>query len=351
MWEESRVEGSFFLKATDLCIGYSSNRGKRVIAHSLDLELQKGELVCLVGPNGVGKSTLVRTLGGVQPCLEGKLLLGGKEIHHLTSLERARKIGLVLTDRVELEGFSVFDVVALGRFPHTDWKGVLHKRDRLAVWEALEMAGVLDLGERTISQLSDGERQKVMIARALAQEAEMIVLDEPTSFLDLLKKVEVITILRKLAWEENKAVLMALHDIPLSLQFADLIWLFRPDQGILAGTPEELVLSGSIVDTFSSRENVFDPLTGTYPVKPADKIPLYLKGSGSAAFWTGKALERQGIFQGVEWKDDPCGVSLEVLQKQDSMEWVLSFKEKEARFVSLYQLLKHLKSISSTLGA
>ncbi|MBN1334008.1 MAG: ABC transporter ATP-binding protein [Synergistales bacterium] len=345
------MAGSPVLKAIDLGIGYASKKGNRVIARSLDLELQKGELVCLVGPNGVGKSTLVRTLAGVQPCLEGKVLVGEKEIHHLASLERARKIGLVLTDSVEMEGFSVFDVVALGRFPHTDWRGILDKRDHLAVWEALELVGALDLGERKLSQLSDGERQKVMIARALAQEAEMIILDEPTSFLDLLRKVEVLNILRSLAWEQNKAVLMALHEIPLSLQFADLVWLFRPGEGILAGTPEELVLSGRIVETFSSPEHVFDPLSGTYPAKATDSIPLYLKGSGPPALWTVKALERQGIFQAVEWKDDPSGVYVEVLQRKDSIEWVLSVKGEKETFISLYQLLKHLKVISSNLQA
>ena len=314
MWGGNKMAGSPVLKAIDLGIGYASKKGNRVIARSLDLELQKGELVCLVGPNGVGKSTLVRTLAGVQPCLEGKVLVGEKEIHHLASLERARKIGLVLTDSVEMEGFSVFDVVALGRFPHTDWRGILDKRDYLAVGEALELVGALDLGERKISQLSDGERQKVMIARALAQEAEMIILDEPTSFLDLLRKVEVLNILRSLAWEQNKAVLMALHEIPLSLQFADLVWLFRPGGRDPCGYPlKNLSFQAASLKTFSSPEHVFDPLSGTYPAKTMDSIPLYLKGSGPPALWTVKALQRQGIFQAVEWKDDPfrriCGSS------------------------------------------
>jgi len=347
MWEANKMAGLPVLRSVGLNIGYPSKKGDRVIAGSLDLELKKGELLCLVGPNGVGKSTLVRTLAGVQPGLKGDVLVGGKKIGDLSALERARKIGLVLTDRVELEGFSVFDMVALGRFPHTDWKGILDKKDRQAVYEALELVGGLDLQQRKISQLSDGERQKVMIARALAQEAEMILLDEPTSFLDLLRKVEVLHILRTLAGEQGKAILLALHDIPLALQFADLIWLFRKEGTIIEGAPEDLVLSGSLVDTFSSREHVFDPLSGTYPVKNGERIPLYLKGSGDALLWTGKALERQGIFRAVSWETGSQGWLVEVIEEKGKPAWIFSAEGTSETFSSIYHLLDRLRNIAS----
>lgn len=339
------MKEELLLRTEDLNIGYKKgSKVQSVIATGLNLEIFRGELVCLVGPNGVGKSTLLRTIAGLHDPLEGRVFLKERDIRAISSIEMARIQGLVLTEKIEMEGFNVFDMVALGRFPYTDWKGSLKGEDFRIIAESIQMVRGEDLAERKINELSDGERQKVMIARALAQEPELILLDEPTSFLDLLRKVEIVRIMRDLARKQNKAVVMALHDIPLALQYADRLWLFEQTGTIRDGAPEDLVLSGKIVETFSSDPFVFDPVTGSYPFYGEQNKLIMFKGAGLTGLWTRKALEKEGYSVTDQYLS---GVpSLEITDSNNSPQWLLSQGSENESYSCIYDMLRGLRNYS-----
>jgi len=325
MLEDRSSAMKVLLETRDLDIGYRNRKKISRVASGLRLQVKTGELICLAGQNGAGKSTLLRTLAGVQKPLSGKVLLDGSEIisHSQTSI--AKKLGLVLTEKAEAEGFSVRDIVALGRFPHTDWKGILTPADQYKVDNALNIVGADPLSGRLFTHLSDGEKQKVMIARAIAQETDIILLDEPTAFLDLLRKIEIINILRDLASSGTKGILMAIHDISLALQYADRIWLFEPEGGIIEGSPEDLVLSGAIERAFSSEKLTFDPVSGQYPVYTRNNIKIALKGTGRVVYWTAKGLARQGF---KVCSDDPSArATVIVTEKDGSFLWEVSVED------------------------
>ena len=217
-----------------LSTGYHTKKGDRVVSRDITARLQAGELTCLLGPNGAGKSTLLRTLAAFQPPLDGELLLDGRPLNAFTPQERATRIGVVLTERPDIKGMRVREMVAMGRSPYTGFWGGLSAQDETAVDEAIQQVGIHDLERRMLHTLSDGERQKVMIAKALAQQTPIIFLDEPTAFLDFPSKVEMMLLLRRLAREMQKTVFLSTHDLELALQTADRLWLLR------GGTKEEI---------------------------------------------------------------------------------------------------------------
>ena len=224
-----------------LTIGYA---GKQV-ASNLQATLQAGEFTCLLGPNGVGKSTLLRTLSGFLRPLEGCVRLNGRDISGLTPHERAGQIGVVLTTKPDAGHITVAELVGMGRYPYTGFFGTLRNRDRRIVDEALALVGIETLKTRLMGTLSDGERQKTMIAKALAQQTPVIFLDEPTAFLDFPSKVETMQLLRRLAHELHKTILLSTHDIEQALQVSDRLWLM--DSGALhVGSPRQLAADGSL---------------------------------------------------------------------------------------------------------
>ena len=229
------------MEARGLDIGYSSSRKKTlVIASALDLTLNKGELVCLVGPNGVGKSTLLRTLAGLQSPLQGEVHLDSIPLQKLSSQERAKAISVVLTEGVNVGVMQAFSVVALGRHPYTNWLGSLENEDIDIIRKSLRSVQAEELSRQYFHELSDGERQKIMIARALAQEPAILMLDEPTAFLDLPRRVVIMQVLRNLAHELEKVVLVSTHDLDLALKSADVIWLMSQGGQLNVGAPEDL---------------------------------------------------------------------------------------------------------------
>jgi iron complex transport system ATP-binding protein len=291
------------LHARDLSIGYAGGgrRANRLIGQNLDLSLYRGELTCLLGSNGIGKSTLLRTLSATQPSLAGQVLLAGHDIHALSPNQRARLLGLVLTERPDVGLLSARQVVALGRHPYTDWSGRLTPADDAIVEQAIAMVGAASLAERYLHQLSDGERQRVMIARALAQQPALIILDEPTAYLDLPRRAEMMAVLRQVAHQANCAILLSTHDLEWAMNTADRLWLMRNQAGlaeIAAGAPEDLVLSGAFERTFATEGLVFDRQTGTFA--PAQRqngprISLVAANPNSlTAIWTLRALGRAG---------------------------------------------------------
>lgn len=286
---------TFVLKAEGLDIGYRPRQGTpRVVAANLELHLHAGEVVCLLGPNGVGKSTLLRTLVGMQPPLAGRVWLDGADLTHLNPREVARRLSVVLTERIEVGQLTAYALVALGRHPHTDWTGRLSPRDEeIARW-ALEAVDAVTLAARQVHELSDGERQRVMVARALAQEPLLMVLDEPTAFLDLPRRVEMMRLLRRLARETNRALLLSTHDLDLALRSADALWLLAPGGTMHGGAPEDLVLGGAFEATFANDGVSFDRHQGSFQIHPPAQQRVALVGDGLIGIWTARALERNG---------------------------------------------------------
>ena len=282
------------LQARELAIGYRPSRQPaKEIAAQLNLDLQPGQLVCLLGPNGAGKSTLMRTLAGMQPPLRGSVLLHGANITTLHPPGLAQQLSVVLTEQVDVGLLSAYALVALGRYPHTDWRGTLTAADELVIQQAIIAVGAEALASRLVSELSDGERQKVMIARALAQEPKLMILDEPTAFLDLPRRVEIMQILRRLAHEQACAILLSTHDLDLALRSADAIWLMADGQ-LHVGAPEDLVLNGTFGRAFASEGVTFNPLTGSFQIDQAHKGEIDVIGDGIQAVWTIRGLERIG---------------------------------------------------------
>lgn len=235
------------------------NQG-RAVAGPLDAEFRPGRVSCLLGRNGVGKSTLLRTLSGFQPALGGSVVIDGRPLLRLPRQERARVISVVLTGRPQVGSLTAQEVVALGRSPYTGFFGRLREADCRVVREALDDMGIAPLARRNVATLSDGEMQKVMIAKSLAQQTPVILLDEPTAFLDFPGKIDLMLLLQRLAHEERKTILLSTHDLETALQTADRLWLLA-DGALHDGTPHELADQG-FIDNYIGRKNVkFDKET------------------------------------------------------------------------------------------
>jgi iron complex transport system ATP-binding protein len=292
---DGHLPPSDVLRAENLTIGYRlARQSERAVATGLNLQMEAGEMVCLLGPNGAGKSTLMRTIAGLQPALSGAVWLYGAKLDSLSAAERARRLSIVLTDRVDVGNLSAFGLVSLGRHPYTGWSGGLTENDQTVVQWALGAVGAAQLAHRPVLELSDGERQKVLIARALAQEPRLILLDEPTAFLDLPRRVEMMGMLRTLARETGRAILLSTHDLDLALRSADRLWLLGGDGLLHQGAPEDLVLSGAFERAFASERVNFDSFSGSFRIEQPAAGIVHLFGEGLARRWTERALEREG---------------------------------------------------------
>ncbi len=219
----------------------------------------------------------------------------GDDLSQLPARDLARRLSVVLTERVNPGLLSAFALASLGRHPYTDWSGRLTARDQRIVLDALDSVGAAALADRQVGELSDGERQKVMIARALAQEPAVMILDEPTAFLDLPRRVEIMQLLRRLARDSGRAILLSTHDLDLALRSADRIWLMPSGGAMQIGAPEDLVLSGAFEAAFQAEGVRFDPASGAFRVSGAARGRITVIGEGLRAIWTRRALERAGF--------------------------------------------------------
>lgn len=245
----------------NMSIGYRSKGGMKHVVDGISARIYGGELTCLLGANGAGKTTLLRTISAFQPKLEGKIQILGREIAYYTDKDLSRIISVVLTEKLDVQNLSVAELVGLGRTPYTGFWGRLSKKDEEVVEKAIGMVGISHLSKRMVHTLSDGERQKVMIAKALAQETPIILLDEPTAFLDFPSKVEMMQLLHSLSRETEKTIFLSTHDLELALQIADRIWLMEREHGLSIGTPDELSKNGSIARFISRKGVTFNPET------------------------------------------------------------------------------------------
>ncbi|WP_005036901.1 ABC transporter ATP-binding protein [Holophaga foetida] len=290
------MKSSALLELRKLSIGYRMGAHRdRVVASDLNLGLHAGSFVCLLGPNGAGKSTLIRTLTGLQPPLEGEVLLDGTPMASFKPRDLAQRMSLVLTQRVPVGNMPVWSMVAMGRHPYTGWSGRLGTEDVSAVEESIVSVGLEALAFRPVCELSDGERQKAMIARALAQDPKIMILDEATAFLDLPRRVELMDLLRNLARQKQRIILLSSHDLELSLRSADRLWLLSPSGQLRDGVPEDLVLDGGFAETFQSCGLSFDPQRGAFHLDRPSRGQVSLEGEGVANQWTRRALERAGF--------------------------------------------------------
>lgn len=279
----------------NLSIGYRNGKKPKVVAEKLDASVNSGELVCLLGANGTGKSTLLRTICAFQPYFEGEIQLMGKSIENMAEKAISKLLSVVLTERVNVPNATVFELVSYGRSPYTGLLGKLNKVDRDLTEQAIARCGIEHKTRELLTSLSDGERQKAFIAKALAQDTPVILLDEPTAFLDLPARVEIIQLLRKVASDSGKSVLLSTHDLDLALQMADKLWLLKAGGPLITGSPEDLLLSNAFQDMFQNRGVVFDTRTGLFRVEYQHNAILPVKGHGFEYVLLRRAFARKGI--------------------------------------------------------
>jgi iron complex transport system ATP-binding protein len=309
------------LSVKNLSVGYSAKGAKNCLFSNLNLSLEAGQLVCFMGANGVGKSSLIRTLAGLQKPIDSKSSI---------NLE-PKKISIVLTDRINTINMTVAELVTLGRYPYLDWNIKLNKDDLSIIENAIDATHIRHIADKKLYELSDGQLQMTMIARALAQDTPVILLDEPTAHLDLNNRVEIMNLLRKLSRTAGKAILVATHELDLALQTADLIWLAGTDKKLITGIPEDLVLNGSFDDTFQFKG--FDLKTGKVFHESYQNKSVQLIGEGYEYLWTKNALERNGYSI-----SDPAENIIHVRSNQNKITWDLA----GSQFNSLQEVLQKL---------
>lgn len=288
-----------------------------MVAGHINAGINSGELTCLLGANGIGKSTLLRTLSAFQPKLSGEIFIQGKEIEQYKDKELSMAISVVLTEKCEVRNMTVTELVGLGRTPYTGFWGTLDEDDKRIVERSISLVKIEKLADRMVHTLSDGERQKVMIAKALAQETPIIFLDEPTAFLDFPSKVEMMQLLHRLSRQTNKTIFLSTHDLELALQIADKIWLMDKMNGVIIGTPEDLSLNGSLSTFFAHKGIIFDIETGLFRVDNKYITKLRLIGEGQGYAMVRKALQRNGILADKEVESELC-IEVGDLKKEGS---------------------------------
>lgn len=325
------------ITARDLCIGYHTGKKEKRVHEHLSFELYAGELTCLLGANGTGKSTLLRTLSASQPALGGELLLQGNPLTEYSEKERSRTIGVVLTDKTFAGGLTVYELIALGRQPHTGFFGRLHKEDRLLIEKAMEDVGIAHKAQNYTAELSDGERQKVMIAKALVQECPLILLDEPTAFLDVVSRIEIMHLLHRLATEQQKAILLSTHDIEQALVLSDKLWLLSKENGLQYGVTEDLILNHHMDSLFPHKDIRFDYDHGVYyPTVGGRKEITVDSPDKTLLHWSINALNRHG-YRCLP-PSSPCALHL---QATSGKELILSRGEDTRVCTSFEELLNH----------
>ena len=321
----------------DLAIGYRHGKKLKEIKNSLNLSAIPGELVALIGSNGIGKSTLLRSLCGFQEILGGKICFNKQPLTHYKNRDLARIMSFVSTEVVRVQNLRVRDLLALGRFPYTNFMGTLADDDLLAVDKAIDLVGLRGYEDRMLDELSDGERQRAMIARSLVQDTPVIILDEPTAFLDIRNKYEIIHLLHNFARNENKTIVFSTHDLNIATSEVDKIWLMLESE-VLEGAPEDLILQGHYNKVFASENILFDEFSGDFRLKKTFRGSFSVEGPELAKRWTIHALARAGFIYVNKAENAEIKVSVD-----ETLNWDLKIDGGEVlRLASVYELVHHL---------
>lgn len=296
------MDKSYF-ELRDLSVGYG---GKPLLSH-ISLALAKGEIVTLVGPNGSGKSTILKTVTRRLPALSGEVFLDGEALRSMDAKKLASKMAVVLTDRIRPSLMTCFDVAAAGRYPYTGSFGLLTRRDREIVLDALSRVNAADIADRDFADLSDGQRQRVLLARAIAQEPEIVVLDEPTSYLDIRHKIELLEILRSMAKERGVTILMSLHEIDLASKVSDKVVCVGRDGISASGAPEEVFSDGSVRRLYGLERGSYNAALGSVELAKPDGVPrVFVVGGGGYGIPFYRGLQKAGVpfFAGILFEND-----------------------------------------------
>jgi len=317
--------GDILLSTEQVAIGY----GQRPLLADLNLTLKAGEFVCFMGVNGIGKSSLIRSLAGLQKILSGTILYLGKPADN----DLPKRLSVVLTDKTTAPTMTAYELIAFGRYPYMRWNVQLTDVDRQIIERSIEQVNINHLRDRKFHELSDGQQQLVMIARALAQDSKIILLDEPTAHLDLNNKVEIMGLLRRICRASGKGIIVATHELDLALQTADTVWLASRGKKISVGVPEDLVLNGSVDAAFEFKG--YDLRTGTIEHTPHLNREVTLTGNGAFHHWTKRALERAGYQIAIS---SDCTVTIE----NEKPFWLVKTAKNEARANTLQEVLKIL---------
>jgi len=325
------------LSLKNLEIGFGSSESKRILLPPLNDKAYEGELIAVIGRNGIGKSTLLRTIAGLQPVLSGDLLIYGKKIDDFSRVRLSEKVGYISTEIVKVSNLTVYDLVSQGRFPYTGWFGKIGETDNNIILESIEKTGLKEHVHRPVNQLSDGERQRAMIAMVLAQDAGIMVMDEPTAFLDIPAKFDILHIMHELASARGKTILFSTHDLGMAISQADRIWLLN-GKGMRSGSSEDLMLDGAFDSLFDASKVKFNIEDGTFRIRSREKGVVKISGTGQAKFWTEKALIRAG-YRIATSGDVPV---IEVMNST-SAKWIIKTDSLSMEFDSIYDLINWIR--------
>jgi iron complex transport system ATP-binding protein len=326
------------VKIESLSIGYRKGYNRRVLHNSLNSSAGAGELVVVIGRNGAGKSTLLKTIAGIIPPLEGSVNIKGKNIKAFSRYQMARTSGYISTEKIHVDNLRVAELVALGRFPYTDWTGRLDAESIRIINESISSTGIEHLRDRYVSELSDGERQRAMIARVLAQNTEIMLLDEPFAFLDLTSRYELLHLLVKLA-RDGKAVILTSHDYEIALNHSDKLWILD-QRGLSEGSPEDLLIRGIPEQLFESDAGSFDPVNTIFRMHPSGSGSVYISGESPLKNWILKAFRRAGFTESVSMTDP----YLEIVPGTETIFRIVINGKKEEHN-TIYSLINSLHSL------
>jgi iron complex transport system ATP-binding protein len=332
------------LQVIDLNIGYKATDKAPPVLSSVCLQAMENDLIAVIGRNGIGKTTLLKTIAGLLKPLDGKVLMNSTEISFIHRKELARMISYVSTELVSSPNMTVHDLVALGRHPHTGWYGELRSNDIEAVQRAIFLMHLDHLAGKSLAELSDGERQRALIARALAQDTDIIIMDEPAAFLDVVNRYEVMLLLRRICRMENKTVIFSTHDLSMALHEADKIWLLLPGK-CLEGSPEDIILGGKLNDLFMGSKMKMIEETGQISMGHEILGQVKLMGEDSLCKWTEKALDRMGFKVSNTGNVD---LVIEIIDREGVMQWIIQKNEMKWNVQSIYELSLLIRNFSAS---
>lgn len=332
-------KGAFTISIKNVELGYSK---EKPLLPKFSVEANSGELIALIGRNGIGKSTLLRSIMGLQMPMLGSIYVDGVPVSKLGRKQKAKAVSFVPAESVRVANLHVRDFVAVGRFPYLGWSRTLSATDWEKVNYALALVNISHLAHRDISTISDGELQRAMVAFALAQDTRIIILDEPTAFLDLPNKFEMVSLLSDLAQNNGKTIIYSTHDLQGAIHEADTIWMML-NEGFLSGAPEDLALNGKFKQLLADSQVLFDLESGLFRNRRRSLKTIAFEGEGTAAIWTTKMLERVGFKVGSNAE----GMKVTCKQQYSSTEWILT-KNGVLLFKThtLYELAQKLREVN-----